>query len=555
MKRKLGIYTTFVIAIIFFFNLILSINAAEPATDDTNYRVLCILSYNYAYNTVPAEINGIEAGLKSDEYNLNISLTYESMDTKNFYKTTDVQEFYEYLSYKLEKSDDYDLLIVADDSALRFALNNRDTLFKDIPIVFMGVNALSEAQSAAMLDNITGIVEVPDFESNYELMKELFPERDTIVAIVDGTTTGQGEYVQFMNFIENYPDQKYRILNTSRYSKKGIQDYLATMDDRTIILYLDFVEDGEGNIYTLESAAGMISENVENVPIFRTSSADVENGVLGGVSYSFYDAGKAAGDMAARILMGTPATEIDMLSDTVTITYFDQNMMDEYGISRKDIPEDSVVINEKDSFEKWYRDNRLIANLVFLVAILLVIIILILAISNRKQEKMINSDPLTGIANRVYLSKLVKPLISHKQSYGIIIVDVDYFKQINDTKGHHVGDEVLVYIAKMLDRVAKIYFATAARVGGDEFIILVEGDMISKCETICQKLKEMIKAPIRVRKDEVQTSLSMGCAIYPKDTDDPGRVMTLADEALYVVKKHGRNDYHMYDRTDFADSN
>lgn len=544
MRRWLRSFAIICLFLTIFFNS-RSITEAENASDK-NYRVLCLLSYNYAYDIVPDETDGIEAGLLSEEYDLNISLTYESMDTKNFFTSSDIQEFYDYLAYKMGKTEKYDLLIVADDTALRFALNYRDTLFKDMPIVFMGINSISEAESAAVLENVTGVAEIPDFESNYELMKKLFPERDTIVAIVDGTNTGQGEYVQFMNFISQYPDQKYKILNTSRYSKNGVREYLGNLDENDIILYLDFVEDGDGNIYSLEAATKLISQSVNNVPIFRTSSADIENGVLGGVSYSFYDAGKEAGDMAARILMGTPPKDISMVSDTVTITYFEQSALDKYGIKIKNLPEGTYVINEHETFGKWYRKNVLITNLVGLVCILLITIIVILSITIRRREKTINTDPLTGIANRLYIGKLVRPLAAHKERHALIIVDVDYFKQINDTKGHQVGDEVLIDIARLLQKVSKEYGATAARIGGDEFVILVKEPYADKCEEIAGKVREALKNGIRVKKDIITPTLSMGGAIYPIDTENPSRLMTMADQALYRVKKDGRNGFRMY---------
>lgn len=537
-----------VILIFSYFSTALNVYASsDDSTKVTRpYRVLCILSYNYSYNTVPGEIQGIEEGLSSSEYDISFDITYESMDAKSYYKADDIEMFGQYLSYKLSQSKPYDLIMTTDDTALRFVINNREALFAGIPIVFMGVNSLSDAEMAASLEDVTGVAEIPDYESNYKLMRELFPERTKITAIVDGTNTGQGEFVQFMEFISSHPEQEYSVLNTSRYSEQGIKDYLQDLDDDDIILYLDFLENGDGTIYTLNSASKFITSYANNVPVFRVSSADVGNGVLGGVSYSFYEAGRIAGQMGAAILSGQNTDDIDMVTSTVTSTYFEQNAMDAFGISISSIPRDSVILNKRWTILTWYYDNTIIANLVITICILLVAIIVILSFTNRKREKMANTDALTGIPNRLFINKQISSTSNSKDSFAMIMVDLDYFKSINDTLGHLVGDEVLIELARRLNKIAKANHALAARIGGDEFLILLSGANQEKCKLICEQLTEAIKKPISTSKGEINVTLSMGGSIYPEDTDNPSNVLLQADKALYKTKTDGRNGYCMY---------
>ena len=527
---------------------IMPVNAQEGKSQKAvnPYKVLCILSYNYAYNIVEDEINGIEDGLSDPQYEIDYEITYESMDAKNFYRADDVEEFEEYLTYKLSQRKDYDLIVATDDTALRFVINNRSKLFGEIPVVFMGVYNISDANTAVALENIAGVAEVPDFESNYELMKKFFPERTKITAIVDGTNTGQGQFVQFMEFIQKHPDQEYSILNTSRYSRKGIRDYLKALGDDDIILFLDFLEDGDGNIYALDTAGKFISQYAPNVPVFRVASADMENGVLGGVSYSYYEAAKLAGSMGARILSGESASDIGLMMDTVTNTYFEQSMMDQYGIRYGSVPVDAVILNERFTLHSWYRGNMIIANLVILVAILLVIIIILLAISNNRREKMVNKDNLTGIANRLYINKQIRNLSSNKERYGVVMVDLDYFKSINDNLGHLIGDQVLLGLAKRLESAAGQNDSVVARIGGDEFLILVKNGDTDRCKKLCEDVLNVMKEPIVTEKGEVTITLSMGGAIFPDDADSSTKLMSLADKALYKAKKDGRNGFRMY---------
>ena len=318
------------------------------------------------------------------------------------------------------------------------------------------------------------------------------------------------------------------------------------MDDDDIILYLDFLENGDGTIYTLNSASKFITSYANNVPVFRVSSADVGNGVLGGVSYSFYDAGRIAGQMGAAILSGQNTDDIDMVTSTVTSTYFEQNAMDAFGISISSIPRDSVILNKRWTILTWYYDNTIIANLVITICILLVAIIVILSFTNRKREKMANTDALTGIPNRLFINKQISSTSNSKDSFAMIMVDLDYFKSINDTLGHLVGDEVLIELARRLNKIAKANHALAARIGGDEFLILLSGANQEKCKLICEQLTEAIKKPISTSKGEINVTLSMGGSIYPEDTDNPSNVLLQADKALYKTKTDGRNGYCMY---------
>ena len=146
---------------------------------------------------------------------------------------------------------------------------------------------------------------------------------------------------------KKYPEFTYSHIITQDYSKKGIADTLNKLGDDDIILYLDFLVDGDGNLYTERSAPAFVSENVNNVPIFRVSSINISNGVLGGIVYSHYDAGVCAGKMAVQILNGTDPSDIEVVKEPFNTVVFDQNMMDIFHIKEDMLPEgcrpDTVV--------------------------------------------------------------------------------------------------------------------------------------------------------------------------------------------------------------------
>ncbi len=535
--------------IIFFCLLFETFSSVVYASDDfeRQYRILFISSYGFSNAVVPDELSGFEAGLEE----LNYQIDYEFMDTEYYYRAEDIDNFRDYLSYKISAGGNFDLIALADDQALRFLNNHRQTLLKNKPVVFFGVNNTTEAMTTSDLPGVTGIAEVIDIERNYKLMQELFPDRKTLVAIVDATISGQGDFVEFMKFKDAHPDLKTRIINTSYYTANGIKDVLNELGEDDIILFLDFSIDGESNLYPLQTAASFISKNTTNVPIFRVGSANIEHGVLGGLSYSYYDAGLMAGSMARKILLGEDPDSMPLVTSSISTPFFEQGQMDIFNLKSKDLPIGSVVLNERQTLTTFYRDNKTVSNLVMLTALLLIIVIGLLLGSNRRRYKLIRTDYLTQLPNRTFITERIAKAVESKKSYGIIMMDVDHFKGINDTKGHQVGDEILAGVAKRLKEFSGRNI-TFARLGGDEFSAIISKPDKEKVIRICEKIVTRMQDDFETSIGTIKITVSLGCALYPEDVDDINEVMEYADKALYVTKEHGRNGFHLFSQNDIS---
>ena len=510
---------------------------------ERQYRILFISSYSYSNAAVPDQLEGFKKGIEG----INTDITYEFMDSDKYYGAIDIQNFDRYLKYKVFSARNYDLIAVADDSALRYAINNRSVMFPDLPIVFMGINNKTEAVTASAMKNATGIAESPDFEGNYSLMKFLFSDREHMVVVLDSSVAGQGDYVEFMKFSEKHPDLEYTIVNTSYYTADGLRDVFHSLGAKDIILFLDFSTDGQKNSYSLQNAADFISENAPNVPIFRLSSANIEHGVFGGISYSFYESGKIAGETAKKILNGASADDMPLQTDTLTEAYFEQGALDRFGINYAQLPPDSIILNEHWHFTKFYKDNKIISNLVIVILLLLIAMLAILNSTNNRRKKMLRTDFLTKMPNRMKIIEDMNQAINQEQPYGLIMLDVDHFKDINDTYGHNVGDEVIVGVGQRLQKLAgkKLTFA---RLGGDEFCGLFMDPDYDRARTICEDIIKTTKKPFKTSKGDLDLTVSIGCAMYPLDTRNAGTVMECADKALYVTKDKGRNGYTLFNR-------
>lgn len=165
---------------------------------------------------------------------------------------------------------------------------------------------------------------------------------------------------------------------------------------------------------------------------------------------------------------------------------------------------------------------------------------------------LVHHDHLTGLGNRRKLEKVLHTEIQranrNHSSVGLLYLDLDGFKLVNDTLGHHIGDLLLQRIA---DRVQQLTRAgdVAIRVGGDEFV-LVTPDIqnASDCYAVAEKLLKTIAEDVQVGDNTVSISASIGIALYPNDAEDVTELLKCADLAMFSAKDAGRNRYAFFNK-------
>ena len=164
-------------------------------------------------------------------------------------------------------------------------------------------------------------------------------------------------------------------------------------------------------------------------------------------------------------------------------------------------------------------------------------------------QRMAHDDPLTGLPNRrLFFSRLEHAIANAERSgkqVGLLYADLDFFKEINDTYGHAVGDEVLRTVAGLLSSVTRSG-DTVARLGGDEFIILFDEIEDSKTLiSIAQKLLSYLQNRMLIKGHDLQVKASLGISLYPRDGTDAETLVQSADKAMYSSKRDGRNQISM----------
>lgn len=166
----------------------------------------------------------------------------------------------------------------------------------------------------------------------------------------------------------------------------------------------------------------------------------------------------------------------------------------------------------------------------------------------RSQERLdflANHDPLTGLANRRLFVEQLSTAVEHARReggrLGILFVDLDRFKQINDTLGHHIGDELLIEVAHRMKASVR-QEDVVARQGGDEFVILL--NTVKQVETatnVAHKVRESIFQTYSIEGNIFHLSCSVGVALFPDDGDSAEKLLAAADRSMYRAKAMGRN--------------
>ena len=162
-------------------------------------------------------------------------------------------------------------------------------------------------------------------------------------------------------------------------------------------------------------------------------------------------------------------------------------------------------------------------------------------------------DSLTGLPNRTLLSKKIEFTIAYAQQnpdylYGLLFIDLDRFKAINDSLGHAVGDRLLISVSKLLQKCVREN-DIVARLGGDEFIILLDGiGSLSDATQIGERILQKLRSPFRLKGQNIFTSASIGIVFGSNEYNDALDLMRDADIAMYQAKDRGKARYTVFDR-------
>jgi diguanylate cyclase (GGDEF)-like protein/PAS domain S-box-containing protein len=170
--------------------------------------------------------------------------------------------------------------------------------------------------------------------------------------------------------------------------------------------------------------------------------------------------------------------------------------------------------------------------------------------AQQRLKHMATHDALTGLPNRIFLNERLAHALTlarrKNHQVAVLFLDLDRFKNVNDSVGHEAGDCLLKLVANRLSSCIR-ESDTLARLGGDEFVVLVEGfESSSYLMTLSERILQTVSEPFPIEDNEYYLGVSIGIGIYPHDGDDGPTLLRCADSAMYYAKESGRNHYQFF---------
>lgn len=579
MEIKLSKRLTKTISALILAFLLLS-PAVTYAIEDEMKTVLILNSYHHGFTWTREETEGaLSVLLGSKEY---ISIDIEYMDWKNHPSQENLDYLYEYYRYKYG-SKKIDLVLTTDDIALKFALEHRDKLFSNAPVVFAGVNKEGVATLTAGHSNYTGILEPVIPDDAIELVMQTNPDLKTIYLLYDTSESAQSTARLAIESIRNI-DESIEIVHMTNLTYSEILDQLRTVPDNSIVYILSHYLDRNGNSMEFDKFCERASM-ASPVPVFHLYDFTVGKGSIGGSMLSGRLQGENAANVVLRILHGEKADAIPVSDDNTIRRIYDYKQLSRHNIPLDRVPQNSEIINLPFSFIKTYQTEVTVASIVFILLVAFITLLIYYILHQKRTEKTLKEnqeeltqlneeltaaeeelkdqnrqleesrkeltqlayhDYLTNLPNRLSLKEYLDEALSAGNThYALFFIDTDNFKYINDSLGHSAGDQLLVMIgnrlAENIMEGGKLF-----RFGGDEFIITMRNKTEAELKAQADILIDAFKKPFELNFSILHISISIGITTYPEAGTLPDDLIRSGDIAMYHAKSLGKGQYALF---------
>ncbi len=326
-------------------------------------NVLVLHSYHRGLGWTDSIAKGIdETFLKS---NYKIETFTEYMDTKRIFNAQYLDRLADLLKFKYNGRK-FDVIILSDDYAFHFLLKWHDIIFPEVPVVFCGVNLFKD-EFIKGAPSFTGVVESFSIKETIDAALTINPHLRRVYSIVDRTITGMANLKLLESVIPVFENHLEFITVTDK-DMTEVTDEVSQLPPDSIILLLAFTSDRSGNTFSLEQSADLITA-ASNRPVYSFWDFHLNHGIIGGMLTTGISQGRAAADMALRILSGEAPVNIPVIKTSPNRYIFDYNTLKKFNISAEKLPIGSTIINRPPSFYEQYK--RLVWQTLLLFGLLL----------------------------------------------------------------------------------------------------------------------------------------------------------------------------------------
>lgn len=364
-------------------------------------------------------MNGL---LENLDQTLDIRVEY--MDAKNLYKEEDLKLFSDMMDYKY-KGHSFDAIISTDDYAFQYVLSKQDTLYKNVPIFFTGINS-KEGYDFDRLSNVYGIFEKASIQETIDVAQTLNPNIRQIHFIIDDSISGNKSKGEVLDVLDSH----FEIIT---YDKLTLDDITFKLKDVTsnesIILLGYYLVDPSGIFYDTNVMTNRITE-VSKVPVYGLYNFSMGHGIVGGKLVSAYEQGQRVTEIMSDYFKGLYGKQYIETNES-NIFKFDYNELNQFGLDYKKLPNEALVFNVPEPF---YKRHQEVLTASFIVVLILTLYILLL----RKQvrfhtkknvlynHKLNEKDKLASLGEMIYR-------ISHELNtpLGNSITNATYIEKLN----------------------------------------------------------------------------------------------------------------------------
>ncbi|WP_105615022.1 HD domain-containing phosphohydrolase [Vallitalea okinawensis] len=341
--------------------------------------ILILHSYDAVYQWTNQLHSGIIEQIETIEQTSNYKITYyvEYFDTKLHYSDEYFAQLYEELLMKYGDMA-IDGIILTDDNAYEFITKNRETLFKDEPIVAIGINNLYTVEEIQPLTTV--ISDKVDYDRAFKEALMVNEDTKNIKVIVDQTTTGIYLKKELEKTLEPY-SETYNVEYLDQYSYSDLQRVLYEATPEDLIFYSVFAQDANGKRFNPTYALRDFSE-ISSVPIFCFFEYEIEDGGFGGYVVSEMTYGKTAVETLEKYWSGIDLPSIIQDKQLFKFSIYDYSKIKRYHITEASLPESAVLVNKPPSFLDQYGLILLFFSII--MALLLMIIAHLMAVNKRQ---------------------------------------------------------------------------------------------------------------------------------------------------------------------------
>ena len=404
-------------------------------------EVLLIHSYHKGYTWSDDISKTIE---KNFEKHKDIELTTVYMDTKRVDDSAYLSNLAKLYKQQFEDRK-FDLIIISDNNAFDFMIKYHDYLFKEIPVLFCGINNFDKVllHENDMKDYMTGVAEEVDLEKNFELISKLHPNLKKLLIINDTSSTGYAIKRDLRAIIEKY-ENKFEIEYTDDLDITNLKNKVSNLDkENSVILFVLLFKDTTGKYFTYKQSFQEV-KSVSKVPIYGLWDFYLNNGIVGGLLTSAVGQGEAVSKMALDILNGKKITEIPILEKSPNVYMFDYLELEKFKIDISKYINNPIIINEPGSV---YKEHYKFFILSILIILVLSIIVIILKANIQRREKV-----ELALSNRLEFDKVLLDTIPNPIYYKNIDgkflgCNLAFALLVNSTKDEVIGKTAFDYFS------------------------------------------------------------------------------------------------------------